>query len=100
MGRGTLGGRHWHRPRAAAGRSAGAGSRTAWRHGGRQRRAQGSRHRASYDARDTPQPPFIRHPGATMTDALFQPDLPDPLPAPTTPFARALDAYLRDLFTE
>ncbi|MFN8620701.1 MAG: DUF885 domain-containing protein [Chloroflexota bacterium] len=33
-----------------------------------------------------------------MTDAAFQPSLPDPLPLPTTPFGRALDAYLRDVF--
>jgi uncharacterized protein (DUF885 family) len=33
-----------------------------------------------------------------MTAATFRPALPDPLPAPSTPFERALDAFLRDFF--
>ena len=33
-----------------------------------------------------------------MTTLAFRATLPDPLPVPTTPFARALDAYLRDAF--
>ena len=33
-----------------------------------------------------------------MTAETFTPLVPDPLPQPTTPYARALDAFLRDLF--
>ena len=34
-----------------------------------------------------------------MTTPPFRPTLPDPLPVPGTPFARAFDAFLRDAFT-
>jgi len=33
-----------------------------------------------------------------MTTLAFHPTLPDPLPVPATPFAHALDAFLRDAF--
>lgn len=33
-----------------------------------------------------------------MTVSPFRPSIPDPLPVPATPFARVLDAFLRDFF--